>query len=102
MSFPSQSSQPTYKFQPTTIYTKIKDSILIITITTTTPYLLSIFHYPITKTHYTFLSLLTILSIIAIFSSSSQPNIIQQVFEANKIEINGKYPTLKGSKSNEK
>lgn len=89
---------------PPTLISKIQDSILILLISTTTPYILSLFRFPITKNHYLILTLLTITSILIIFSSSSQQSIIQQVFEAKQIEINGQYPKLlksKGEKSND-
>lgn len=84
---PSQ-SQPT-------LTSKIKDSILILSITTISPYLLSLFHFPITKFHYTILTLISITSILYIFTSQqSKQNPIQQVFETNNIHINNKYPIL--------
>lgn len=92
--------------QPTTI-SKIKDSILILLITIISPHLLSIFHFPITKFHYIFLTLISISSILYIFTQQSDTNNpIQEVFETNNIHINNQYPILlklkqKGNKNND-
>ena len=94
-------SQSQNQQQTQSLTSKIKSSILILSTTTITPYLLSIFSFPITKKHIIFLSLISTLSIIYIFTSNSKPtDPLQQVFEANKIHINNQYPTLlKGGKN---
>lgn len=88
--------------QPTTLISKIKSSILILLIANLSPYLLSLFYYPIYLKHYIFLNFISLASIIYIFSISQHPNKIQQVFEAKNIHINDQYPILlKGDEINE-
>lgn len=88
----------TTQSQPTSLTTKIKSSSLLLITANISPYLLSLFRWDINPSHYIFLNSIAIALIIHIFSSQSQPDPIQQVFEANRIEINGQYPLLLQSK----
>jgi len=99
-----------YKSQiPTSTTSKIKDSILILSLINTPLYIISvfpIFPFQITKFHYIILNTITITLITLIFliSQPNTSNTIQQVFEANNIKINDQYPLLlsmKEGKSND-
>lgn len=80
---------------PQSLTQKIKDSTLILITANISPYLLSLFHYPISLKHYIFLNSISLASIILVLTSQqSKQNPIQQVFEANKIHINNQYPIL--------
>lgn len=85
------------------MWSKSKDSFLILVIIAICPYILEIFQFPIQNNHRVGLFLIGVAAVMQIWvTQTSEVDKIGQVFEAKKVSVEGKFPRLvKGDRDNE-